>query len=296
MNQQSTIRYRIKHRTDYDYPDPVAICKNQIRMQPATSLRVCCDQSDVIIAPKPTICREHLDYFGNRVVTFSIESIHQSLSVNAISSVTIEPTSITPSSVSPAWETMTQPTLPAMAPPSADEFRYRSPRIAPSQEFARYATPSFSPGRGILQSALELTNRIHRDFKYDKSATSVTTSPEEAFQIKAGVCQDFTHVAIACLRSLRIPARYVSGYLRTIPPPGTEKLVGADESHAWFEVYGGSELGWIGLDPTNACLTSTDHIAVCVGRDYDDVSPMRGVILGGGSHTLKVSVDVAVIR
>lgn len=139
---------------------------------------------------------------------------------------------------------------------------------------------------------MDLTRRIHGDFKYDTAATHVHSTTEEAFKLRAGVCQDFAHIEIACLRSIGLPARYVSGYLRTSPRPGEQRMVGADESHAWVSLYAGDDFGWIDFDPTNARPSDTNHIPICVGRDYSDVSPMRGVVLGGGSTELKVSVDV----
>ena len=152
---------------------------------------------------------------------------------------------------------------------------------------------SFPAGRPIIAASLELTERIHDDFRYDNAATHVNTSVNEAFQLRAGVCQDFAHVQIGCLRSIGIPARYVSGYLRTIPPEGRDRLVGSDESHAWISVYAGVDVGWIDMDPTNACMVGIDHIPICIGRDYGDVTPMRGVVLGGGQTTLSVKVDVS---
>jgi transglutaminase-like putative cysteine protease len=164
-----------------------------------------------------------------------------------------------------------------------------------SEALADYARPSFDKHPRFMDAIMDLTQRIHADFRYDTRATNVTTKAEEAFQLRAGVCQDFAHVQIGCLRSLGFAARYVSGYLRTLPKPGEEKLVGADESHAWLSVYGGTELGWVDCDPTNACLVHTDHIPICIGRDYRDVSPMRGVAIGGGRTNLSVSVDVSLV-
>jgi transglutaminase-like putative cysteine protease len=173
------------------------------------------------------------------------------------------------------------------------EFRYRSDMVQCGESFADYAVESFRPGRPILEAGLDLTKRVHKDFKYDVSATRVDTTAEQAFGFRAGVCQDFAHIQIACLRSIGLPTRYVSGYLRTISPPGKPRLVGADQSHAWVSLYAGPELGWIDLDPTNACIVTTDHVPISVGRDYRDVAPMRGVVLGGGGNsTLSVSVDV----
>jgi transglutaminase-like putative cysteine protease len=192
-----------------------------------------------------------------------------------------------------AWETVAQQVVsPSAFQPFVDQQRFDSPRIRRSEAFAQYARGSFTPGRGMLDAALDLTRRIYVDFKYDTLATNVDTTPEEAFAGKAGVCQDFAQVAVACIRSIGLPARYVSGYLRTIPPLGKPALVGADESHAWFSVYSGAKYGWVGFDPTNGTLAGTDHIPISIGRDYGDISPMRGVVLGGGPTTLKVSVDV----
>lgn len=286
------VRYRIRHRTEYQYSNNVAVCQNQVRMQPVTGGNITCDHSDLTIVPEPTSRAEHIDYFGNRVITFSIESIHKSLTVHVESLVDVSRPPVAVSAPSPGWESLLASCPQEASAPLIDEHRFRSPRITPSDSFAEYASSSFAPEQGIVEAALDLTRRIHRDFQYDTSATTVATTTEQAFRLRAGVCQDFAHVQIACLRSIGLAARYVSGYLRTTPPPGKERLVGADESHAWLEVYAGNAIGWLGLDPTNACLVATDHIPVCIGRDYDDVSPMRGVVLGGGTNSLKVSVDV----
>lgn len=294
MNAKKTpeVRYRVRHRTEYRYSHNVAVCQNQVRMQPVTGGNVMCDSTNLAIAPDPTSRDEHFDYFGNRVITFSIESIHKSLSVEVESLVTVVASKIDAEMQSPKWETLVATGPDHTHHPLIDEHRFRSPRIIPDEKYRAYAAPSFPLGREIIGAALDLTRRIHDDFKYDTSATTVATTTEQAFSLRAGVCQDFAHVEIACLRSIGLAARYVSGYLRTVPPEGKERLVGADESHAWVEVYAGDAIGWLGVDPTNACIVATDHIPVCVGRDYDDVSPMRGVVLGGGTNTLKVSVDV----
>ncbi|MEO1618748.1 MAG: transglutaminase family protein [Planctomycetota bacterium] len=286
------MNYRITHRTAYRYSQPVAFCKNQLRMQPITGGNLQCRRSEITITPEPSYRDEYFDYFGNRVLTFSIEAMHNSLIVESQSELTVQDTGLAEDTPSPPWETLLESASGAVVEPNVDQHRYRSPRITPEARYLQYAITSFQPGGSIVAATVDLIKRMHSDFRYDSNATTVSTTTEEAFGLRAGVCQDFAHVGIACVRSLGLAARYVSGYLRTIPPPGKERLVGADESHAWLEVYCGSELGWIGLDPTNACLVQTDHIPVSVGRDYDDISPMRGVILGGGKHTLSVSVDV----
>ncbi|WP_350494698.1 transglutaminase family protein [Roseiconus lacunae] len=289
------ISYRISHQTEYHYSEPVAACQNQIRMQPVDGGNLVCHDTLVRIDPDPNSWDEHSDYFGNLVTTFSIESIHTALRVVVESRVTVTKPVISDAEALIPWEQALREQT-GWLNPHIEEHRYRSPRIVPSDSFAAYAGESFAPGRKIVEAALDLTRRINHDFRYDSTATTVDTTTEEAFGLRAGVCQDFAHVEIACLRSIGLAARYVSGYLRTEPPPGKERLVGADESHAWLEIYAGEELGWLGLDPTNACLVSTDHIPICVGRDYGDVSPMRGVVLGGGTNTLKVSVDVAPVE
>jgi transglutaminase-like putative cysteine protease len=289
--------YRIHHRTEYRYSEPVAICQNQVRMIPRSITRplgtVQCERAKTTILPHPDYLGQHVDYFGNAVCAFSIESLHRHLVVNVRSSVSVHCHEPDPQ-LAPPWEQVIQDVSNRIPPEwlEIQEFSFPSPRVKVSTTFADYAGKSFKPGRNLFQAGLELTQRIHDDFKYDTDATHVDTETEEAFQLRAGVCQDFAHIQIACLRSLGLPARYVSGYLRTNPPPGKERLVGADESHAWISLYGGSQLGWIDFDPTNACVTNVDHIPVSIGRDYNDVSPMRGVVTGGGDTTLLVSVDV----
>lgn len=258
----------------------------------------------IAITPKTDSTFEHKDYFGNLVFSFAIESLHRELKVIATSDVSVAEIEMPAPIVGTSnyvddlpWETMVGLSKSTETVPfRVMEFRFDSPRIVASDAFASYAKRSFTPGRGLVASMLDLTQRIHAEFKYDSNATDVNTTTEKAFAIKAGVCQDFAHIQIACLRSLGLPARYVSGYLRTIPAPGKARLIGADESHAWLSVYAGEKFGWIGFDPTNACFVGTQHIPMCVGRDYGDVSPMRGVVLGGGTTLLDVSVDVEPIE
>jgi transglutaminase-like putative cysteine protease len=198
---------------------------------------------------------------------------------------------------SPPWEEVAR-SLPddrSLESLDAYQFVFESPRIRPSAEFASYALHSFQPRRPFVDALLDLTARIHQDFRFDSKATSVRTPPEEVLRKKRGVCQDFSHLQIACLRSLNLPARYVSGYLRTYPPPGRPRLVGADVSHAWISAYCPG-IGWFDVDPTNNLVPAYNHVMVGWGRDYGDVSPLRGVIVGGRDHTLKVSVDVEPIE
>ena len=171
------------------------------------------------------------------------------------------------------------------------EFTFASPYVPLASELRAYAAPSFPPGRPVLEGARELTTRIFRDFKYQPGATTLATGVLRAFQMRRGVCQDFAHIQIGCLRSLGLPARYVSGYLLTTPPPGKPRQIGCDASHAWLSLYA-PDLGWVDFDPTNNVIPSMQHITVAWGRDYDDICPIRGVFVGGGNHTMTVAVDV----
>lgn len=287
-------RYAIKHRTRYLYHDSVAICQNQLMMTPRDMQRVCCNDVMVDIQPRPTLQYTHADYFGNPIQTFSIEMSHKELSVTVSSDVEVTAVTYPAPAATVPWELVRDAIAEGKDTHWFDiaEFKYASSMVLVGKDYAQYALQSFLPGRPILEAALDLTKRVNRDFKYDRTVTDVTTRSEQSFKLKAGVCQDFAHVQISCLRSIGLPARYVSGYLRTLPPEGKPRLVGADQSHAWLSIYAGEALGWVELDPTNACLAQTDHIPICFGRDYRDVAPMRGVVLGGGRTTLQVSVDV----
>lgn len=199
--------------------------------------------------------------------------------------------------ISPSWEEVAQGLGcdRSDAGLEAYQFVFESPRIRFGAQFASYAALSFTPGQTLTNALLDLTARIHMDFRFDSKATNVGTPSEEVFRKRRGVCQDFAHVQIACLRSLNLPARYVSGYLRTYPPPGQPRLVGADASHAWVSLYCPG-VGWLDVDPTNNVVPSQGHVTLAWGRDYGDVSPLRGLILGGRNHSLKVAVDMELIE
>jgi transglutaminase-like putative cysteine protease len=294
-----SITYDIVHETKYRYSEPVAVCLNQLRMRPQTRPpSVVCNQCSVAIEPMPAKIDTHPDYFGNIVDSFAIESPHDSLVVKVSSQVQVNATNPFESQNIPTVAELTNAVRAGQTQSDllAKEYVFASPRVPLAEQFAAYAKTVMSDGLSVLDAVLELTKHIHEDFRYDSTATDVATTTEAAFELKAGVCQDFSHVQIACLRSLGLPARYVSGYLRTLPPPGKPRLIGNDESHAWISVYAGEMLGWIDFDPTNACQIGVDHIPVCVGRDYDDISPMRGIVLGGGDTILSVNVDVAPVE
>jgi transglutaminase-like putative cysteine protease len=246
-----------------------------------------------VIRPTPTTSAHRTDFFGNQFVAFSIEENHRQLRITATCRVALQPFELPRLDELETWESVAGGVSAQTDPHwlEAWPFLCDSPRIARKATFASYARESFPSGRSALDAVQDLTARIHRDFKYDTNATDVRTSTDDAFRLQKGVCQDFAHIEIACLRSMGIPARYVSGYLRTVPPPGKERLIGADQSHAWISAYCG-RAGWIDFDPTNNSVVSADHVPLAYGRDYTDVAPLRGVFLGGGSHILKVSVDV----
>ena len=286
------LTYRIQHTTNYHYSSPVRICHNLVMLTPRSDAFTEVVSHRLQIRPTPPILNRHEDYFGNLVHAFSIEDSHRQLTVTSTGRVRVSSRVI--QDAAPAWNEVRQQ-IASQADPrwlDACRFAFNSPRIRVAPDYANYAAPSFPPGREIVQAALELTSRIHRYFTYDPKATTVDTPTSVAFGLRKGVCQDFSHVQIACLRSLGLCARYVSGYLRTKSPPGRPRLIGNDQSHAWISLYCGQDLGWVDFDPTNDCLANNLHIPIAWGRDYTDVAPIRGVFLGGGEHRLEVSVDV----
>jgi len=288
--------YKIVHRTTYKYKYPVSVGSHVACLRPRSLPGRQLTQSELQIMPTPAIMTERVDYFGNHQYLFTIEEPHNELIVEARSRVVIEDDKRDPHPPSSQWEEVAK-SLPADHSPAALEayqFRFESPRIRLRPEFARYARQSFTPRRPFVEGLLDLTTRIHGDFRFDAKVTTVRTQIEEVFRKKRGVCQDFAHIQIACLRSINLPARYVSGYLRTYPPPGQPRMVGADASHAWVSAYCPG-CGWLDVDPTNGVIPSTGHVTIAWGRDFGDVSPLHGLILGGGAHTLKVGVDLEVV-
>jgi transglutaminase-like putative cysteine protease len=288
--------YRVTHRTTYEYDEPVSTSYHALRLSPRSLAYQKCHWSKLVLDPSPAFSNAASDYFGNSVVLFTLQGPHQQLTVEATSEVEVLEKSLPEIGATPAWEEasalLTNPPGPAEL--DACQFTFESSHVRCSNQFAEYAGVSFTAGTPLMVAALDLTSRIHRDFKYDTTATKVTTPVEKVFEERRGVCQDFAHLQIACLRSIGLAARYVSGYLRTFAPSSRERLVGADASHAWVSTYCPG-VGWIDLDPTNNLIPSTSHITLAWGRDYGDVSPIRGVIQGGGRHELTVAVDVTPI-
>jgi transglutaminase-like putative cysteine protease len=286
--------YNILHRTLYDYTAPVTVSHHVARLEPRANTVQAQESFSLKIFPEPTLRKDRMDYFGNQLCLFSIQEVHTKLEVISHSRVTVRRETPPAPETSPAWEEVAalfrDPVSPEVVEPY--QFVFDSPQVRASFELADYALESFPKGTPLLVGARELTRRIFTDFKYDSKATTVATPLEEVVQKRRGVCQDFAHLGIACLRSLGLPARYVSGYLRTRPPEGKPRLVGADASHAWFGVFCPGA-GWVDFDPTNNVQPGAEHITVAYGRDFGDVSPVAGIITGGGQHVVKVSVDVA---
>jgi transglutaminase-like putative cysteine protease len=288
------VLYTITHTTRYAYTHPVSVCQNIVALTPRDDYRVHCLMHRMRIRPNPINVHRRTDFFGNQLTVFSIDENHEELTISAVSRVKVEAPNLTVQRASQDWQIVRDQLSRCQDPHwlSTCNYLYDSPRIIRNGQYADYAKKAFGPGVSLFEAALHLTGCIYREFKYDSTATQTHTPTQQAFQMRRGVCQDFAHIMIACLRSLGIPAKYVSGYLRTIPPPGKQRLIGADQSHAWVAVYCGPEQGWIEMDPTNNSICSTDHIPIAWGRDYTDVVPVRGAYLGGGESALSVAVDV----
>lgn len=287
------MRYKVSHRTTYKYVSPVSVGDHVACLKPRSFPQNQLLANTLHIHPTPAALTERTDYFGNTLWFFSVQQPHRELVVESRSELLVSPTPTDPTPTSLPWEDSAGNLAPFQTPQAlaASQFQFESPRIRLRPEFAAYALQSFTPRRPMRDALLCLTERIHRDFRFDSKATDVRTPIEEVFQKRHGVCQDFAHVQIACLRSIHVAARYVSGYLRTDPPPGRPRLIGADASHAWISAFCRSS-GWLDMDPTNNVAPTDGHVTVAWGRDYTDVSPLRGLILGGGAHSLKVEVDM----
>lgn len=292
--------YRIRHITHYEYEKPVTLCYNRAYLLPRDTDYQSCTESQIQISPAHTLGQQRIDYFGNKAYFFSLEQPHRELKIDVTSVIRVHESKYAREceldldfgntcgqALIALQESRELPVL------EAREFVLNSPMIKTAASLREYARASFGSNRPLLSAVRELTDRIYTDFTYDPESTSIATPLDEVLQNKRGVCQDFAHLAIGCLRSLGFPARYVSGYLETLPPPGQEKLVGSDASHAWFAVFSPGE-GWFEFDPTNNNMPAEHHITTAWGRDYGDVSPLKGVFFDGGkSQKLSVSVDVS---
>jgi transglutaminase-like putative cysteine protease len=284
--------YEITHLTRYTYGAIVELTTGALRLAPRSGDGQDVERFNIVTEPVSQPLTERLDPFGNRVTSLRIEKPHRQLSITASSRVRVNrapaPT------LSPIWESVAAEavavtSLDAGSPATA---LYPSRRVSLFDEATDYAKKSFTPQRPIFSAASELAHRNRSDFVYDREATEVSTPAAEAFSRRRGVCQDFAHIMIAAVRGVALPALYVSGYIRTIPPPGKERLAGADASHAWVSLWCGATLGWKDFDPTNAIPVENDHIVVARGRDYSDVSPIESMVLSSGRPRLEVEVDV----
>jgi len=293
------MRYQVIHETIYDYESPVVLSEQLLHVTPRPLPFQAREKHHIAIAPKPGEISGREDYFGNPVTQIVLAAPHASLAVRAESQVMVapRPASALPPAGSAPWEGLRDRLrkFEQGAPLEPFQYLFESPHVECFRDLADYASRSFTPGRSLFEALRDLTRRIHADFKFDPKATSVSTPLREVLAKRRGVCQDFAHFMIGCLRTLGLPARYVSGYLLTSPPPGKPRLVGADATHAWVSAWcgaGGGAAGWVDFDPTNDCVVDDEHITLAWGRDFGDVTPMRGVILGGGEQKLAVRVTV----
>ncbi len=286
------VRYRIIHKTTYQYSEPVSLCHNEAQLCPRNTDFQTARDTRLVISPQPAVLSERQDYFGNRLYYFAVQSPHNVLEVISESRVELTPRSgaagkspVFPAS--PAWEEVRDR---ARKHWDLYQFLEDSAHVVKSKDAQAFASASFTPGRPILEAAWDLNVRIHSEFKYEPGSTNISTTIQEALRIRKGVCQDFAHVAIGGMRSLGLPARYVSGYIESAPKGG-RRLQGADASHAWFSVFV-PDLGWFDFDPTNRSMPEDQHITVSFGRDYGDIAPLKGIVYGGGKSVCKVAVDV----
>ena len=292
------MRYEVRHTTHYKYANRVTRCYNLANVVPRNTQRQRCLKNRVTVSPQPAAMHKRTDYFGNKAYHFEIQKPHTELIITAQSEIQIDDNDLDRApnldlgvSYSQALDYLrnndSQQTL------EAREFLLSSPMIECSDTLAAYAQPSFAPDRSLKSCVTELTSRIFTEFTYDPAFSTIATPLAEVMEHRKGVCQDFAHLQVGCLRSMGVPARYVSGYIETLPKPGEEKLVGADATHAWIAYFCPDE-GWLEFDPTNNTTASNQHIVTAFGRDFFDVTPVKGVIFGGGeAPLLSVSVDVS---
>lgn len=288
------MKYRIIHNTSYKYSAPASLSQNELLLHPRSTPYQEVLECQLSIVPKPQYLHCRTDYFGNTVHVFMVQHPHNELAMSATSIVTTSrPLLLVPDATVP-HERVAQRLAEHKQPIEleASQFVFASPLVTINTMATAYARLSFPPGMPVLKGAIDLMQRIFTEFAYDKTASTVDTTVEQVLIKRKGVCQDFAHLAVSGLRGLGLAARYVSGYMETIPPPGKPKLVGADASHAWFSVFV-PDFGWVDLDPTNNLIVNERYITVAWGRDYGDVAPVKGVVMGGGAHILSVMVDVA---
>jgi transglutaminase-like putative cysteine protease len=297
MTENGARRYRVEHQTAYRYSEPVLLSHQQLHLTPRPLAHQRSQMHEIVITPTPTSRREIADAFSNPMTEIAIESSHDALEILSQTNIEMSAPAKIEAEDTPDWETVREALRyragwrPDPAILDATQFLFESPHARVKRDLRSFAADCFKPARPILVGAIALMAKIHDEFKFDTAATTVTTPVMKFFEQKRGVCQDFAHFMISCLRSTGLAARYVSGYLLTRPAPGKPRRTGADASHAWISLFVPGS-GWIDLDPTNNVLPSLEHITLAWGRDFSDVTPLRGVINGGGEQTLEVKVKV----
>ena len=286
--------YDVRQTTTCSYATPVAQARHVLRLTPVSRDGERVHVAALQIVPEPAHRREGQDFFGNRLTWIEIDQPHQTLTVKLSARVAVDAVVEPAPHTTPAWEAVREAAFATndIGPLSPAHFLFPSRIVSLDPEIRDYIRQSFQPGRAILEAAIELIGRMKADIVYEIGATTVTTTPPMSFALRRGVCQDFAHIMISGLRGIGLPAAYVSGYLRSAPRTDATRLQGSEAMHAWVLLWCGSAAGWIGLDPTNAILASEEHVTLAIGRDYTDVAPMDGVILGSGGQRIDGSVTV----
>ena len=293
------MRYKISHVTAYKYQDPVGLCHNRLCLTPRSNHHQACQASDIRIVPGPDEFNFRTDFFGNTVAFFSSYREHDTLQVIATSQVELSGRPEAGKAVSSTlhWQDVGRILLEDDDEQGVEIYQYTlpSPYIPHSEVIRDFALNCFKEDATLWSACNALMQKIYKSIEFKPGFTTINTPVEHVIRDKKGVCQDFAHLMIACLRNMGLPARYVSGYIETLPPPGKEKLTGTDASHAWVSVYFPA-IGWVEFDPTNCLLPSYKHITVAYGRDYHDVAPLKGIVFGSGKQSLTVKVDVTRIE
>jgi transglutaminase-like putative cysteine protease len=286
--------YDVRQTTTCGYASPVAYARHVLRLTPVSREGERVQVAALQILPEPAHRREGQDFFGNRLTWLEVEEPHDTLTVKLAARVAVDAPLIPEPSSTPAWEAVRDEAFAVsdIGPLSPAHFLFPSRMVSLDPEIRDYVRESFPPARPILEAAIELIHRLKADIAYEIGATTVTTTPPMSFALRRGVCQDFAHIMISGLRGIGLPAAYVSGFLRSAPPSDGTRLQGSEAMHAWVMLWCGERAGWIGLDPTNAILAAEDHVSLAIGRDYTDVAPVDGVILGSGRQRMGVSVNV----
>jgi transglutaminase-like putative cysteine protease len=286
--------YDVRQTTIYHYASPVAVANHVLRLTPIDRPHQRVHAAALEVSPHPVERHERRDFFGNHMTSVVLNEPHDTLNVNVAARIAVEHGPAADPGSTPPWEEVRAAAYVSsdLSPYSPSHYLFPSRQVSLDPEIRDYAALSFAPGRPALEGAVDLMNRIKAEFAYEIGATTATTTPSMSFALRRGVCQDFSHIMISGMRSLGLPAAYVSGYLRTVQQPGEARLEGSDAMHAWVLAWCGESTGWVGLDPTNGILAGDDHVVLAIGRDYADVAPIDGVIFASGSQRIEVSVQV----